>query len=75
MPPEMMTAVQLAEKCAREAFEMLTGWLINNVPDGVNWEDHAPDVDAARDLAYKTAETLALACQAQGLPLIRETAQ
>jgi hypothetical protein len=74
MTPEMMTAIQLAEQCARDAFDMLTDWLLDNVPDGVNWEDYAPDVDAARDQAYKAAEALALACKAQGLPTIRSKA-
>jgi hypothetical protein len=74
MTPETMTSIQLAEQCARDAFEMLTDWLLNNVPDEVNWEDYAPDVDAARDQAYKAAETLALACKAQGLPTIRSKA-
>jgi nitroreductase len=74
MTPEMMTSIQLAEQCARDAFEMLTDWLLDNVPDEVNWEDYAPDVDAARDQAYKAAETLALACKAQGLPTISSKA-
>jgi hypothetical protein len=71
MTPETMNSIQLAEQCAREAFEILTDWLLNNVPDGVNWEDYAPDVDAARDQAYKAAETLALACKAAGVKAIR----
>lgn len=74
MTPEMMTSIQLAEQCARDAFDMLTDWLLDNVPDEVNWEDYAPDVDAARDQAYKAAETLALACKAQGLPTISSKA-
>ncbi|MGE3247309.1 MAG: hypothetical protein AB7F96_22170 [Beijerinckiaceae bacterium] len=33
----------------REGIDALSNWLMDNVPDGENWEDAAPEIDNTRN--------------------------